>query len=97
MLGSVLDRLDRPALFWLDGHFSGGITAKGEKETPVMEEIDQILNHRVKGHTILIDDARCFGVDPSYPTIAELESVIRERCSNAKIHVDGDCIRVVLS
>jgi len=30
-LGKLIARLEQPALFWLDGHYSAGETAKGEK------------------------------------------------------------------
>ncbi len=31
VLAELLYRIDQPALFWLDGHYSAGITAKGSK------------------------------------------------------------------
>ena len=42
-LAAIVRGLDRPALFWLDGHYSGGETAKGATETPVLAELEQIL------------------------------------------------------
>ena len=35
----VLDKINEPALFWLDGHYSGRGTAKGDKNTPIIEEL----------------------------------------------------------
>ncbi|MBU6231451.1 MAG: hypothetical protein KGI45_01995 [Patescibacteria group bacterium] len=69
MLPEILKTLDRPALFWLDGHFSGGVTARGPLETPIERELDAIFAHSVKGHAILIDDARLFDGTHDYPTI----------------------------
>lgn len=46
-----------PALFWLDGHYSGG--ARADKDTPIMEELDTIFGSGVE-HVVLIDDARLF-------------------------------------
>ena len=43
VLSSILKELNEPAIFWLDGHYSGGITAKGDKECPIFEEIDAIV------------------------------------------------------
>jgi hypothetical protein len=74
VLPRVLRELDEPALFWLDGHYSGGFTARGREDTPVRQELQQIANHRVHGHIILVDDARCFGSDPGYPTLDELRA-----------------------
>jgi len=38
ILPGVIDGLNEPALFWLDGHFSAGLTAKGNLNTPVSDE-----------------------------------------------------------
>ena len=35
-LGKLIAGLDQPALFWLDGHYSAGVTAKGDKDTPFL-------------------------------------------------------------
>ncbi len=94
MLGKLLENLDQPALFWLDGHYSAGITAKGEKETPIYEELTHIYSAQISGHVVLIDDARCFGTDPAYPSTSELSEFIRTKRPDSKIEVDFDSIRV---
>ena len=68
---------DEPCLFWLDAHWSGGNTAKGPKETPIVEELEVIMTSGLP-HGILIDDARCFGSYNDFPTLKELESIIGE-------------------
>lgn len=75
-LADVLADLNEPALFWLDGHYSGGETGYGEKSTPVLEELKAIFEHDVAGHVIAIDDALCFGEDPDYPSLPELEQFV---------------------
>lgn len=72
VLPKVLADINSPCLFWLDAHYSGGITAKGNKETPIMNELNTILNHPVLDHVILIDDADCFTGKGDYPTLEEL-------------------------
>jgi predicted O-methyltransferase YrrM len=57
----VLEKLDKPALFWLDAH-NYDIT------TPIREELTAIAAHPVRGHVILIDDAECFDGRNQYPT-----------------------------
>ena len=42
VLNKLIQEIDKPALFWLDGHYSEGITAKGAKECPVLEELEAI-------------------------------------------------------
>ncbi|MBM9538576.1 hypothetical protein [Desulfobulbus alkaliphilus] len=93
-LGELISNLHEPALFWLDGHYSAGVTAKGDKDTPIYEELKHIFSSSQKGHVIIIDDARCFGRDPAYPSINELSEFIKSNISNVKIEVKDDSIRV---
>ena len=38
-LKKILPKIDKPCLFWLDAHYSGEGTAKGDLDTPIMEEM----------------------------------------------------------
>ena len=38
-LPKILDRLDGAVSFWLDGHFSAGVTFQGDQDTPIREEL----------------------------------------------------------
>lgn len=96
-LGKIIAKLDEPALFWLDGHYSAGVTARGVKDTPIYEELSHIFNSPLRGHVIIIDDARCFGADPAYPNIDELREFIRPNYPNAKIVTENDSIRILPS
>jgi hypothetical protein len=60
VLSEVIETLDRPALFWLDAHYSGEGTALGSAVSPIVQELDTILGAEVLGHVVLIDDAREF-------------------------------------
>jgi len=90
----LLARLGMPALFWLDGHYSGGFTAKGEKDSPIMAELEAIYNHPVAGHVILIDDARCFDGTNDYPHLDDLLRKMKEE-GRYKSEVSMDIIRLV--
>ena len=94
VLPSVLRRLTAPALFWLDGHYSGGVTARGPEDTPILAELDQILATTEDGHVIVIDDARCFGADPAYPTLDVLRGFVHGRRPSARFEVAADSIRI---
>lgn len=94
-LGTVLKRITQPALFWLDGHYSGGVTGRGAKDTPVFEELKHILDRHDVRSVIVIDDARLFGTEPSYPTMDELIAFVRARREDAGITVEADSIRIV--
>jgi len=93
-LGGVVQRLHGPALFWLDGHYSAGDTARGDQDTPIYAELDHILAAPDLGHVIVIDDARAFGSDPAYPTIDELRRYVLGRCPSVRIAVEDDSIRI---
>jgi len=91
---NVVDRIQRPALFWLDGHYSAGITAKGENETPICKELSHILNAPIRNHVIVIDDAWKFGSDPAYPSIEELTQFVMSRRDDLEITIKYDSIRI---
>ena len=92
-----MEKLSVPALFWLDAHYSAGVTARGEVDTPLLAELGHILAGRDLGHVIVIDDARALGRDPAYPTIDELRDFILARRRNVQISVEGDSVRVIPS
>jgi hypothetical protein len=69
VLPSVLEQLKRPALFWLDAHYSGTGTGMGDVLAPIVRELELVLQHDVRGHVVLIDDARDFNhsAETGYP------------------------------
>lgn len=94
-LRDVLAGLDVPALFWLDAHWSAGVTARGRLDTPISEELDAILEHAVDGHVVLIDDARDFVGANDYPTIEGLRHSVAERAPERSFVVADDIIRIL--
>jgi hypothetical protein len=79
-LVSILNELNESAVFWLDGHWSGGDTASGESPVPLFEELAIIESHHIKTHTILIDDIRLMG-NPNEERWNELSiKETNERC-----------------
>lgn len=94
-ISAILKKLNQPALFWLDGHFSGGVTAKAEIETPILDEVKKILDHPIKSHVILIDDARLFNGKRDYPTHDELKNLISEHSTNFVYEVNNDIIKII--
>lgn len=69
-LPEILAGVEGPVSFWLDGHFSGGVTHKGPADTPIREELAAIEEHlaRLGQVTVLVDDLRCF--DPTNPAFS---------------------------
>ncbi len=101
-LKNVIDRIGGTCVFWLDGHYSGGITAKGKKDAPIIEEINAIFDSDLDNYVILIDDARTFsggGVCPignknDYPTIKQIQKIVHDKCDDYVINTKDDIIRV---
>ncbi len=92
----ILSRISDRCLFWLDGHFSGDITARAECDTPIVEELAAIRSHRRKDHVSLIDDAHLFNGKNDYPTLDELFSMLREVNPAYTIRVVDDIIQAFI-
>jgi hypothetical protein len=92
-LAALMPKLHKPALFWLDGHYSGGATAKGDKECPVLEELDAVFQSP-HAHVIYIDDARLFTGKDDYPTLEELRGIVEKKRPGYSMTVENDCIRL---
>lgn len=82
-----------PVLFWLDGHYSGGSTARGERDTPIDQELDAIFAHPVRNHVILIDDARHFTGTDGYPSLDALRARLKSQRPDYSFNVELDIIR----
>ena len=74
VLKEVAYWLPDPALFWLDAHYSGG--ARGDVDTPIIDELEAIFPLKHHGSVVLIDDARLFGSDPAYPDLNWIEDFL---------------------
>jgi hypothetical protein len=73
LLPAVLEKHDvSDALVFLDGHFSGGVTAHGELAEPACEEIVSLARYKNKINAIVVDDFRCFGRDKGWPKRSNL-------------------------
>jgi len=95
VLKNLVPALHGPALFWLDGHYSGGQTAKGDKECPVFEELKNIL-HSPFNHVIIIDDARLFKGENDYPTIDGLKEFVVKEKPESKLAFENDAIVITI-
>jgi len=73
-LEPILQKTQGNVTFWLDGHYSAGVTFKGKADTPILEELNLIAKYRsqFQGIAVLIDDVRCFNPQltefTDYPT-----------------------------
>jgi hypothetical protein len=85
-LSNIIKKIKEKSVFWLDGHFSGGGTAKGIKDCPLLEEMESISNYFENDCLIIIDDYRLFGTnineDWSYITEDVLKKIVINRSKN---------------
>ena len=61
---TLIPSLEDNCIFFLDGHWSSGDTAKGMKDCPLVEEIIHIKNFYKYKAIIIVDDFRLFGKGP---------------------------------
>ena len=93
-LERLVTRISQPALFWLDAHYSRGMTAKGKYDPPLLYELQTVLGLGDGGHVVLIDDARLCGSEPGYPSLGEIERAVRECGLELAVEIDRDVIRI---
>jgi len=62
ILFDVIKNINNEITFWLDGHYMSQDKNQKENQTkskkiyPILEELDLISLHKIKNHTIMIDD-----------------------------------------
>jgi hypothetical protein len=61
ILKPLSNEINGSIFFWLDGHWSGGDTAQGNVDCPLMEEMKIINDNYKKRCIVAIDDVRLFG------------------------------------
>jgi len=61
VLQKILEEVTQPAVFFLDGHYSHGITGRGEKDCPLLEELDAVNKYYNEKSIIIVDDYSMFG------------------------------------
>jgi len=91
---NLLPRISGNVNFWLDGHYSAGITFRGEQDTPILDELKNIaknLNH-FNEVCIMVDDIRCFNPHKAeystYPSVNILVSWAQE--NSLTWHIEHD-------
>lgn len=82
-LWDIIKSVDKEITFWLDSHWSGGaenfeIGCDPEIKCPILYELEQIRNHPIKTHTIIVDDIRLMDGCHFLVTKDEIEKKIME-------------------
>jgi hypothetical protein len=89
VLPQLLPALKEPCLFWLDAH-------DYDISSPVKQELAAIYSHPVRGHVLLIDDARWFDGRTDYPTMEQLRGKTSLEYPGSVVEVKDDIIRIYL-
>ena len=90
VLSSVISTFSNPAVFWLDGHYSGSGTAKGPQDCPIWRELDAIISRGDPRDVVLVDDARLYGRRLSYPSLAAIKKKLQAAFPNCSLTVHND-------
>lgn len=102
-LDEIVTKLKVPVIFWLDAHWSGGLTYGKTDECPILEELE-IINHSDFPHSILIDDARLFTAPPppphntkNWPDLTAVLAAINSKPARYIIIIDDIILSVPVS
>jgi hypothetical protein len=92
VLPGLVPALQGPVNFWLDGHYSAGITFMGDVVSPIAAELATIEKDlaRLGKVAVLVDDIRLFGTDPGYPAL----EVVIDWCNHVDLewHIEHDIL-----
>jgi hypothetical protein len=94
-LRNIVQSLNNPTLFWLDGHYSGESTGMGKNFCPIFSELTCIFEEMSHPFVICIDDARLFGSEVGYPTLDELAKFLKTISNPSISWIENDMIFVV--
>ena len=79
VLCTLCPLLESPTLFFLDGHWSAGDTGRGDKDCPLYEEVEAIMEGFLFEAVMVIDDVRLFGKGPRVGNeVCDWESIAKE-------------------
>lgn len=92
ILKQLIFDIDGPIVYWLDGHFSGGITAKSDSNTPILAELNAIISRNNERDIIFIDDYNSFGYDKDYPSIESVKNLFINFNSNTIFKKQGNIL-----
>lgn len=95
ILPTLLKEISDPALFWLDAGYCGWAGVQGDQQR-LANELEVILDHPLKTHVILMDDARGLNGQNGAPTIEEIRRRIELKVPRRKVEVKHDILRITL-
>lgn len=94
-LQEVVQELREPALFWLDAHYSQGVTSGGGEAAPIIKELSCLTSRTRYKDVILIDDARLFGLKSDYPKLKVILEFASRHWPQNTVAVESDVICIL--
>jgi hypothetical protein len=89
VLPDVITRDDaREAVVFLDGHYSGGVTAHGDVADPALSELDTLAHYSERVCGVVVDDFRLFGTEPGFPSKATLLAATERAFPSPRFRLD---------
>ena len=88
VLPKLMERVHVPCLFWLDAHFLS--PRLGSKQPPLERELQTISEHPVRGHVVLVDDARFLNDTAGFPAVETAHSLFPD----SHFFVKDDVLRI---
>ena len=85
-LNNLILNIEQPIVYWLDSHYSGGVTEMSNLETSILLEIEAIIKRNNPNDVIFIDDYKDFG-RKDYPSIELIKSLFLSGNEKAKFKV----------
>jgi len=90
----LLPTIGGDVCFWLDGHYSAGVTFKGPQDTPILDELTVIGRHitQMSKMVVMVDDVRCFDpTNPEYSAYPPVDVLVDwARKHNLTWHIEHD-------
>lgn len=96
VLPELLDSVSEPALFWLDAGYWGWANLARDPAR-LSEELEAALSHPVRGHVVLMDDARMLDGSKGAPIFDDLRTRIILRFPDRQVELLHDIVRVTPS
>lgn len=100
-LPAIIESVDgAPAVYWLDSHWMGGVTAGRDDECPLMDELALLCDK--PRNIVIIDDARYFLSTPPdfhearfWPTLFDIAGLYRDMFDQVYVQIFHDNIFIV--
>ena len=83
VFSQILKDINTPSIIFLDAHWDGGDTARGMKDCPLAEELNQIMTALKTEAIVIVNDSRLFKKGPhDGSNISDWSSITREWVNN---------------